>query len=306
MEIVYLSRNQVGYDPSLKRLGWLVDPRKRTNIIEHHTVGGQAVSRTEAGALVYVRRLQTIRPDLGDDVPYNFSVSYINPLIGRDRLLVCEGRGWDRTGAHTKGYNTAFIAFAWQGNHDKTEVPKLEEAQESLGRWIREEASREIPGNEIDWSEAFGHTDKKPSTECPGKYIYSTLSTFERGLEEGEEVPQFTPDEEARLRQIIRDIPAPGETDPTRFALGEIIDELEEEGSSGNVLVTATLTMWPDKPWLAADEALNLALQEHESNPHGGGVTEEQVQSMISSAVADKVTTGELADHSANPDAHHE
>ena len=47
-----------------------------------------------------------------DDIGYNF-------LIGSDGRVYI-GRGWDKVGAHTKGYNSRSISIAFMGNYMTT------------------------------------------------------------------------------------------------------------------------------------------------------------------------------------------
>lgn len=212
---MYLSRAQVGYRTDLPRRGYLTGPISRNAFVEHHTVGGTRVNRTEAAALDYVRRLQTIRPDLGSDVPYNFVVSYISPLIGSDRLLVCEGRGWHRTGAHTLNHNTEFVAFSWQGDWHAGTAPKLEEAQAALGAWAISEANLEISGHNLATNLVYGHREFK-NTTCPGDNVYATRHRFVEGMEGVE----MTPEQEAAVNQLVEILATlakdPGTNRPSR------------------------------------------------------------------------------------------
>lgn len=118
-DLVYLDRKEWDADPTLPRLGYAVALEKRTHAIMHHTV----VVDSDATPNVWenmeevkqkMQQLQMIRPDLGLDVPYNF----VGFLMGNRRLVVCEGRGEDRTGAHTHGHNTEGVALALEGNFD--------------------------------------------------------------------------------------------------------------------------------------------------------------------------------------------
>ena len=51
-----------------------------------------------------------------DDIGYNF-------VIGGDGR-VYEGRGWDRVGAHTKGWNSISVSFAVMGDF-RDHLPNL-------------------------------------------------------------------------------------------------------------------------------------------------------------------------------------
>lgn len=281
MEVVYLSRHQVGYDTSLPRLGHLVAPDNRDGFIEHHTVGGKRTSHTEAEALVYGRKLQTIRPKLGLDVPYNFSVSYISPFIGRDRLLVCEGRGWHRTGAHTAGHNTSKIAFGWQGDWDTGTAARLDDAQQALGRWAIEQANLEIAGHQITTEQTYGHRQFK-DTACPGRNIWDTRTLFTLGMQEVE----MTPEQEAAVNWLVTlkaEVERLGWTDGENSA-----KRLEYANRLRNGLAAET--------GISGDngEAIAKAVVNH--GPHGsGGLTEPEVAALIAAATASLAGKHELA-----------
>jgi hypothetical protein len=64
-----------------------------------------------------MRKLQTLlAKKLGKDVPYNFVAHLMDTSPAS--MLVCEGRGEDRSGAHTKGHNTKGIGIIWGHNTD--------------------------------------------------------------------------------------------------------------------------------------------------------------------------------------------
>ena len=127
-----------------------------------------------------MRRLQTIRPDLGNDVPYNFVVFLMAKKSG---MVVCEGRGEDRSGAHTKGHNTAGIGVAFAGNFEDEDVAPIEVAKRMyllsgfLG-WLKYDPSHLTYGNFPAMKNlgsmrpaeraVYFHQDFR-STACPGK-----------------------------------------------------------------------------------------------------------------------------------------
>lgn len=120
--LTFADRSAWGANSKYPRLGHRVPRAQRTHIIIHHTVmpdpdATKNLWETEQEVFQMMRRLQTIRSDLGLDVPYNFVAFLMNTLV--PSLYICEGRGEDRTGAHTKGHNTAGIGVAFAGNfHD--------------------------------------------------------------------------------------------------------------------------------------------------------------------------------------------
>ncbi len=197
MNVVYVPRSEVGYSDQYPRLGAAVYPSERQGWVFHHTVGGAQVSETSTQALSYVRALQTARKaDLGADVPYNFVVS----LVADDDpyLLVAEGRGLYRSGAHTldtiddddpiRSENRTLVAFGWQGDWrsidrladygDPDEI--LDNAVRSLGVWVYGHLTPELP----PLQGTFPHSMFKQTT-CPGDPLRVRLDMFNTIATEG-------------------------------------------------------------------------------------------------------------------------
>jgi len=172
-------------NPTLPRLGGIVPRSDRTHVIIHHTVTPDAdttpnIWETDNSIFNRMRRLQVARPDLGLDVPYSF-VAFIHP----SGLVICEGRGEDRTGAHTKGHNTAGIGISFAGDFENNgiapniiadRIPLLS----AFLRWLRTSASHPDYGEfppmpnlgslRPSSRQVFAHQDFK-STDCPGAQI---------------------------------------------------------------------------------------------------------------------------------------
>jgi len=143
----------------------------------HHTViVDDDASVNEWGDLAAVRakmrQLQTIRPDLGKDVPY----SMVAFCMANGDLVLCEGRGLERTGAHTIGHNRSALGIAFQGNFDRRPLPSHFDAQlASLGDWLRQlrrtrgftRLGTVRPADRQVWA----HRDIQ-STRCPGGHLY--------------------------------------------------------------------------------------------------------------------------------------
>lgn len=192
--LVYRSRERWGANASLPRLGRHVDPHQRTQVWIHHTVTvdsdeSRSVWETWDEIAAHMRRLQTIRPDLGLDVPYT-AVGFVTPVGG---LILCEGRGLERVGAHTPDRNTPALGFAFAGdfeNHPPAgEI--LDRAVRSLGLFLRNlregggfsRLGEVRPGPE---RAVFGHRDlkellgeTKKGTLCPGQALYDRLGLIE-------------------------------------------------------------------------------------------------------------------------------
>ena len=167
----------------LPRLGTIIDRLVRTQVFIHHTVvvdRGPTPNEWESLEDVKsrMRELQTIRADdLGADVPY----SMVAFCTSNGDLVLCEGRGVDRLGAHTKGHNTRAIGIAFQGNFEPVSTPlpaNLDANVVALGRWLRR--LREVEGfvnlgsDHPAGREVFAHQDVK-STDCPGRHLLERL-----------------------------------------------------------------------------------------------------------------------------------
>lgn len=188
----FVSRDTWGARAELPRLGRRVARSRRTHVIAHHTVlgdtGDQSPNLWESLPEIYknMRRLQVVRADdLGADVPYNF-VAF---LFRNGGLVICEGRGEDRGGAHTKGHNTAGIGIAFAGNFDERSLPGIELARRAhlfsafLG-WLRNDPShpdygtfprmRNLGSVRPGDRSIFVHRDFK-ATACPGRFMLAHL-----------------------------------------------------------------------------------------------------------------------------------
>lgn len=191
--LTYVSRTDWTPDPQFPRLGDPVPRSDRTHVILHHTVFGDSDNTPnvwESNDEIFrsMRKLQRIRPKLGLDVPYNFVAYFV-----AKGLVICEGRGEDRRGAHTKGHNTRGIAVSFAGNFEEDGVNDLEVMKRVplvsafLG-WLKFSASgpdygpfpplKNLGSLKPDGRKVFFHKDFKP-TLCPGKKIIAVADRFD-------------------------------------------------------------------------------------------------------------------------------
>ncbi|KAK3794040.1 hypothetical protein RRG08_028472 [Elysia crispata] len=129
--------------------------------IHHSASPSECLTRDRCAAAV--RSFQNYHMDTRGwaDVGYSF-------LIGGEGT-VFEGRGWDRVGAHTGGYNSVGLGFCFIGNFQNQSPPQiqLDAAQRlidcgvSLGKLRSDYTVR-------------GHRDMS-STDCPGNNLYSII-----------------------------------------------------------------------------------------------------------------------------------
>lgn len=189
-ELTFYSRSEWATNANLPRLGGRVERRDRTHVFVHHTVTPDSdttpnIWESESEILSRMRELQVIRPDLGLDVPYNF-VAFV---MQNGSLAICEGRGEDRTGAHTKGHNTHAIAVSFAGNFEDLSVAgaNLKEKMVLLSYflgWLRFDPSHPDYGQFVEMRnlgsvapsgrKVFAHRDIK-ATACPGRKILQHL-----------------------------------------------------------------------------------------------------------------------------------
>lgn len=151
------------------RLGYAVSRSARTELIVHHTVAidpdaSPLVWETEAEIIAHMRVLRTIRPDLGLDIPYNW-VAFMRPNL---TLTICEGRGLDRTGAHTHAHNTSGVATCMAGDfHNYPLGGFLSPFVLALNDWFWWQK-----GECANLAVINGHRDYA-QTSCPGQNLYA-------------------------------------------------------------------------------------------------------------------------------------
>ncbi len=200
-DVQYLSRAEWGADTDLPRLGTTYPADEPTEAIQHHTViidNDATPNRWETAAevIVKMRQLQTIRPDLGLDVPYSY-VAFPMKYTHKIGLILCEGRGPYRRGAHTMYHNRTGRATAIEGNTE-IGVP-LDEYVGMMSYawgWIKDEhglvnlgSVRPERGGVV-----FGHTDfrreddRRTWTVCPGENMMAVIDqlTLTRYQEESD------------------------------------------------------------------------------------------------------------------------
>ncbi len=177
--LTYLTRTDWGANRTIPRLGVTVSRSERTEAIIHHTViidsdATKNLWTNLAEVKAKMRQLQTIRPDLGKDVPYNFVMF----LMEDGTIIVCEGRGLDRRGAHTKYHNRTGMATALQGNFMLSTRGGLSSFIPAMSRWwgwLKYDMKLVNLGSKHPVGRiAFGHVDLS-ATACPGDNLYAVI-----------------------------------------------------------------------------------------------------------------------------------
>ena len=188
----YLSRLDWGADPAYPPKGVFVQASKRDKVFLHHTVtidddSSPNIWETIGEVKAKMKRLQVIRPDLGNDVPYNFCIFPMSD----GSITVCAGRGYIKSGAHTKGrdkggvrYNVSAIGIAFVGNyHDflTQMAPWVGEVNEFLSGGGPESLTSVFPNLRRDSPpgerELWHHRDTY-NTACPGDAIVRVINQF--------------------------------------------------------------------------------------------------------------------------------
>lgn len=207
-DVIYISRGD--WDRStLPRLGTFIAKDFRTHIINHHTAGVDDdetpnIWETELEIKAYMRLLQILRTrTLGADIPY----SYVGFPHRSGALYICEGRGEDRSGAHTKfqddngfWHNESGIGFAWAGNFQAFPFARryLAPASRFFG-WLRDERSMVNLGTlHPPGRDTYGHRDIQ-ATACPGQNLFREIGD----LTIGEQMTYLAQEEGSRFIWVV-------------------------------------------------------------------------------------------------------
>lgn len=134
----------------------------------HHFGSGIQPARSVDEAMARMRSAQAYHRSLGwGDIGYSWCVDYAGNVY--------EGRGWNRTGAHTYGYNSKGYGIC--GLFDSTVFPPSNELVEGLAAIIRSG----INSAKIDWRPTIvAHRDRVPDTACCGDPMYLRLDDIRR------------------------------------------------------------------------------------------------------------------------------
>ena len=212
--VQYLSRREWGADTDLPRLGQHYPADEPVEAIQHHVVATDddaTPNRWESVAEIIpkMQRLQTVRPDLGLDVPYSY-VTFLMKYTHKTGLILCEGRGPYRRGAHTSYHNRTGRAMAIEGNLQLGEP--IEEYVEMLSwawGWIKEEHGLRNLGNAkpVNGGVIFGHQDFY-ATACPGRNMMAviadiTLTAYVAPVEEDDMKPYLAWDRDRQRAYLI-------------------------------------------------------------------------------------------------------
>lgn len=159
-----VTRNEWLAQPPRGKLDDLVLPVHK--VIIAHTATEECTTQSECVATTSRIQQFHMAPDSKnfDDIGYNF-------LVGADGNAY-EGRGWDRQGAHTKGFNKDSICIAFIGTFTDIEAPvtQLSAAQQLIALGVE-------LGKLDKRYELFGHRQLAPF-ESPGRKLYEVIKTW--------------------------------------------------------------------------------------------------------------------------------
>ena len=185
-DVLYLTRADWGADTSLPRKGYTQDRNgvdiylRKTEADIHHSVVIDSdptpdIWETLEEIKKKSKRMQTIRPDLGNDWPYNHGV-YLMPGTA---ICIAEGRGYNRTGAHTKGHNTIGWGLVFMGNFHAGPRVNLDPWLPAINRYLAHVKSTELPNLiDIKSHRRITQEDNRPYTACPGDDIVIKIPRF--------------------------------------------------------------------------------------------------------------------------------
>ncbi|KAB0797681.1 hypothetical protein PPYR_08674 [Photinus pyralis] len=136
------------------------------NVIIHHSTGPSC--ENEHSCKSRVKSFQNYHMDTNrwNDIGYNF-------LIGGDGS-VYEGRGWGKSGAHTRNYNNKSIGICVIGNYQSTSPN--DSALAALKTLIQEGVAK---GHIKRDYKLLGH-GQVGATECPGGALYNEIKTWKQ------------------------------------------------------------------------------------------------------------------------------
>ncbi|CAL1288694.1 unnamed protein product [Larinioides sclopetarius] len=135
-----------------------------SHVFIHHTDGATCDSKDSCSRVV--RQIQNYHIDVKGwrDIGYSF-------LVGGDGRIY-EGRGWNKVGSHTAGYNSRSIGISFMGNYVAVEpnAAMIEAARNLIDCGVQQKyisASRQI----------HGHRNAK-CTACPGNALYNIIERW--------------------------------------------------------------------------------------------------------------------------------
>lgn len=199
----------------------------------HHFGSGIQPARSVDEAMARMRSAQAYHRSLGwGDIGYSWCVDFAGNVY--------EGRGWNRTGAHTYGYNSK--GYGVCGLFDSTVFPPSDEMIAGVAWAIRQGVEL---GKITARPTIVGHRDRVPDTACCGDPMYLRLDDIRALVYEEPATDGGTNEEQFMLQHFLR--VTEGELKDTvyaRYTTGALVPIAPEEFDTdgGKVPVKNTTT----------------------------------------------------------------
>uniref|UniRef100_A0A904LUH3 Peptidoglycan recognition protein-lc n=1 Tax=Culex quinquefasciatus TaxID=7176 RepID=A0A904LUH3_CULQU len=159
-----VTRNEWLAQPPREKLDDLKLPVHK--VIIAHTATEECSTQSQCVAMTSRIQGFHMAPDSKNfsDIGYNF-------LVGADGNAY-EGRGWDKQGAHTKGFNKGSICIAFIGTFTDVEAPltQLSAARQLMALGVE-------LGKVHEHYRLYGHRQLAPF-ESPGRKLYEVIKTW--------------------------------------------------------------------------------------------------------------------------------
>ena len=184
-DVFYLDRGAWDADTSLPRLGYTQDRNgvdirlRKTEVDLHHSVAVDNDDTPEIWETLdeikaKSRAMQVVRPDLGSDWPYNHGL-YLMP---NGVICIVEGRGYNRTGAHTRGHNTEGWGFVFMGNFEAAPFVNIDPWMPAINRYLAHVKRTELPNLIEIKTHREIERERGRNTVCPGRDVTSRMHQF--------------------------------------------------------------------------------------------------------------------------------
>ncbi len=180
--VTYLTREDWGADPTIRGGHPMNGAAEKVEIWIHHTVVVDRDATPDlwtnlAEVKTKMRQLQVIRADI-TDVPYN-GVAF---MMENGDLVVCEGRGSNRSGAHTIGHNRDGYGWAIEGDMETPPNP-------TVGLWVPKfnRFFGWLKAEELPRLGPFNYHQEVSNTACPGVSVIPEVPKFRYTVVEEEE-----------------------------------------------------------------------------------------------------------------------
>lgn len=227
----FITRAQWGADPVQVELGHPIDHKQVRGLIVHHDViSFDGHARDIIGAAEqHAKTLQgDARPDLGKEWPYSFGLApdYNDP----DHTIIVEGRGFGRTGAHTKDWNSTRYGVVLFGDYRTMKItPGQVRGARWLGAWLWRPDTVAI---------TWGHHDAPHNaTECPAVHGEELVQLAQ---------PPFVPTDLSVFDQGAKPVSdtLPGINPPRTPPAARVVDELDDPDAGGAWQLFEDGTVW--------------------------------------------------------------